>query len=859
MKNTAIENASIEMLELFERVSAEAKIEKKAVTPINKMVYYWTRKPLIVGRAVALACTLDSPVDVERFLRLDTGGRAYKSAPNQAEYARALGRNPSGIKVLDPFSGTGNLAFPATELGLDVTCSDYNPLAHLISRGTLEMPAASDSGLAEEFERAATKIMDEVKEEVGRFYKPHYLAYMWAWCIRCMHCNQRIPLLNQMYLSVKNGVGLKITPTADKNFTVDVVQNMSKKEGRSYTHKRGKVQCISCHNTTDHGSMTQDIAKNRDREMIAIQIQGPGKRGRKYVSPSEDDRIQYRKSVQHFNKNCTRLDVFIPKEKILASHRKRNTLWIYGIETWDKFFSERQLLVLSTLMKKIETFCKESANPHMPALRIYLSMLVAKLVDGYSYGVTWNSSGDKPEHALALRQPRIVFNMAEINPFEKVRSSMRNSISNIAKGIEFCTQRLKTPAACSMGSVTTLEKQRYDIIITDPPYGDDVQYGELSEFLYLWMYRILKDYYDYLPARAPLDEDFCESWGRFGDKKAASEFFERGLKKSFVSISHKLKDDGLLAVFFAHSTIKAWNQLLAALRAGSFRVVSSYALHTESIDNPLARNKASFMSSIVVVCRKITDDASGFIEDVMPDTEDGIEGMLGRIPNDRLLALPITDLLIMVYGRVLESCTRYRTLKSKSGDREPDFELMLSNAQSVVMRLLVSRLTKSSMNTIGPTMAFYILVKVFQNGTATADEMHKITKAYNVEPAALEKSSVVVGNGGGVYRLAHLHKNEMDYPPENVERDNLHQQLCYLARQVDVGKSKSVDSILDSENFRRSTLKQIVRLLLQGINMQKTRGKSLNEDDRNELEVLGTLADTMGVRVEKGGLEDFSK
>ena len=859
MENTAIENASIEMLELFERVSTESKIEKKAVPPINKMISYWTRKPLVVGRAVALACTLDSPKDVERFLGLDTDGRAYKSPPNRAGYTRALGQNPSDIKVLDPFAGTGNLVFPAVELGLDVTCSDYNPLAHLINRGTLEIPAVSDYNLADEFELAVTKITNEVEKEVGEFYKPHCLAYMWAWCIRCTHCNQRVPLLNQMYLSVKGGIGLKLTPTADKNFTADVVKNMSKKEGRAYTHKRGKVQCISCHNTIGYDDMTHDIAKNKDREMVAIQIQGPGKRGRTYTSPSEDDRRHYQKSVQYFNKNHDKLHTFIPNEKILASHGKRNTLWIYGIETWNEFFSDRQLLILSTLMKKIEAFCKKSTSPHTPALQIYLSMLVAKLVDGYSYGVLWNSSGDEPEHALTLRRPSVVLNLAEINPFEKVRGSIRNSASNIVKGMEFCAHRLETPATCSMESVTSPPKRQYDVIITDPPYGGDVQYGELSEFLYLWMHRILKDNYDYLPARAPLDEDFCESQGRFGDKKAASEFFEQGLKKSFVSISRKLKDDGLLAVFFAHSSIKAWNQLLAALRAGGFRVMSSYALHTESIDNPLARNRASFMSSIVVACRKITGNASGFIEDIILDTEDGIEDMLGRIPNDKLLALPITDLLIMVYGKVLESCTRYRTLKGRSGDREPDFEMMLSNAQSVVMRLLVSRMTKSSMNTIGPMMAFYILVKVFQNGTVTANEMLMITKAYNVEPAVLAKSGVLTGNVGGAYRLTHLHKNEMDFPPENVERDNLHQQLCYLARKVDAGKTKSIDGILDGENFRRSTLKQVVRLLLQGINMQKTRGKSLNEDDRNEMRVLGTLADTMGVRIEKGGLEDFSK
>ena len=851
MRKAAIENASVEMLEVFEQVSAEAKREKKAVPPINRMVYYWTRKPLVVGRAVALACTLEKPKEVKDLLELNDHIRAYKSTLDRTKYETLLDTDPANISVLDPFSGTGNLAFPAAELGLDVTCSDYNPLAHLITRGSLEIPVNSDTRLAKEFEDAADAIIKETENEVGQFYTPRNLAYIWAWCIRCTHCGQRVPLLNQMYLSKKRSIGLRFMSTPDKNFTVKIIRNMSNMEGRSFTQKRGKAQCISCHNTTGYDAMTADIAKNKDKEMLAIQIQKPGRQGRDYILPAEDDIKQYHDARQYF-KDHNELFELIPTEEILASHGKRNTLWIYGIKNWSEFYNDRQLLVLSTLVRKIKTFCETSPNPHISILKVYLSFLVARLVNVYSYGVTWNTSADKPEHALSLRRPSIVFNLAEINPFEKVRGSLLNNISNIVKAIEFCT-RLKTPVFCMMESVTTPSHKRYDLIITDPPYGNDVQYGELSEFFYLWIYRILDD--RTLPARAPLDEDFCESQGRFGDKKLASEFFEKGLKKSFVSINTKLKDDGLLAVFFAHSSTHAWNQLLVSLRAGGFRVVSSYAIHTESKDNPLARNKASFMSSIVMACRKVTGSSSGFMEDIIPDMEDRISGTLETIPNDKLLTLPITDLLIMVYGKVLESCTQYRTLKSRSGDHNPDFEMLLSNVQSIIMRLLVVRLTGSGMNTIGPRMAFYILVKVFQGGKVSADDMLKITKAYGIESSALVGSGVVIKNGSA-YKLAYLHKNEMDFPPENVDRDNLHQQLCYLARQVDTGKAKVVDGILDEANFRRTTLKQIVHLLLKSLNMRRNRGDSLDANDRDEMRILETLADIMGVRIE-GGLDAF--
>ena len=213
MRKAVIEDASVEMLRVFERVSNESKIEKKAVPPVNKLLYYWTRKTLIVGRAVALACTLENPKDVEILLGFNKDRRAYRSIPSLGDYKGLLGMEPSDISMLDPFAGTGELAFPSAELGLDVTVSDYNPLAHLIERGSLNIPSSFGIGLVQKFEDAANRIIADTERNVGQFYKSHVLAYLWVWCIRCVHCGQRIPLLNQMYLSKKKKIGLKITPT----------------------------------------------------------------------------------------------------------------------------------------------------------------------------------------------------------------------------------------------------------------------------------------------------------------------------------------------------------------------------------------------------------------------------------------------------------------------------------------------------------------------------------------------------------------------------------------------------------------------------------------------------------------------
>jgi len=848
VKKSVIEDSNIELLELFDIVSEEARKEKNSVPSINKMIYYWTRKPLIVGRAVALTSTLDTIDSVKELLGIFGDKRAFTHLPNHELYQKRLGRNPSKIKVLDPFAGTGNLMFPATELGLDVTCSDYNPLAYLIEKATLDTPKENAKIFSDEFEKIVNKIILETKKEIGHFFKQTHLSYLWVWCITCPHCSQRIPLTNKMWIvkTTSKKIGVRFT-TKNKDFTTELIQNMTESEGKNFTQKQGKAQCISCENTIDYKTMTEDIAKNKDREMIAIQIQK--NKGRDYVLPTEDDKKLYDEAVKFFK---TRLNEFekedlIPHEDIIPSHRREHTLWHYGIKHWNEFFSERQLLVLVTLIQKIK---KISTEKNISNKLIYLSFLIVKLVNGNALGLVWNQARESPEHVLVLRRPSIVFNHVEINPFEKIRGSLSNSMKNITKTIEF-TSRLRNPANCKLESVTEKSNSKYDLIITDPPYGDDVQYGELSEFFYVWIYRILKDTYTNLPSRAPLEEDFCESWGRFGDKKLASQFFEAGLKKSFVSMNEKLKDDGLLVVFFAHSSTEAWNQLLASIREGRFRVVSSYAIHTENTSNVLAIDKTSFMSSIVVVCRKITEDSEEFFEDIIPQVEDNIKIMIEKIPDDKLLTLPITDLLIMVYGKVLEACTKHTILKSRRKDFVPDFETLISDSRSFIMKQLVTKLTHKSMNVVGSRMAFYLLTKIFHRGIITGDNALKIAQTYGVDLSDLEKDNVIK-HEKEIHRLYYLSEIEMNYPADNVDKNNLHQQLCYISYLVETRGAEKISPLLARENFREDNLKQIISLILKSFSLRRNKGESLNPKENKEIEILQILSDIMGLKREEG-------
>jgi putative DNA methylase len=848
MKHSIIEDASIDLLDLFDQVGKEAKIEKNAVPPINKMIYWWTRKPLIVGRLVTLASTLDNVKDVKSLLGLDSRNRAYQYVPEISTYSKIGKLDPKNIKLLDPFAGAGSLAFPAVQLGLDVTVSDYNPLAHIIEKSILDFPSKYDSSLLVDVEKYAKLVIEKTEMDVGKFFKQNHLVYLWCWCITCPHCTQRVPLANQMYIvnTPKNKIGVRFIPK-DKNFTVEINKKISDLEGKKYTQKGGNAICISCKNSIDYKTLTKDISKNKDREMIVIQIQKTT--GREYVIPTEEDKKIYENAKKYYDehKQIFEEEHIIPNE--LIPHDSRSPLKNYGIIKWDEFFDHRQLLVLCTFLRNIKKICDQIEDKeYRGVIATYLGVILAKRVNMAGLGMVWQGSREIPQYVLLLRWPRLVYNFAESNPFVKVTGGFQSILGNVLKGISFAN-RTQNTVKCKLESVTAQTNSQYDIILTDPPYGDDVQYGELSSFFYVWVYRALKTYFPELPLQVPLDEDFCVSVGRFGNKTLAIDFFEKGLKKSFTSMNEKLKDDGLLVVFFAHSSTKAWNLFLESIRESNFKVISSYAIHTENTSNVIAKGKTSFMSSIVVVCRKILEPSEEYFEDIIPKIEDKIKLMLKQIPNEKLLSLPITDLLIMVYGKVLEECTQHTTLKSYQKGFTPDFETLIKDARSFIMKELVGKITGKSMNVIGPRMAFYLLIKTFHRGIIAGDMVNKLTKIYDVTIEKLEKEQVVTKDKNMI-RLFYLNENEMDYSPDNVDKNNLHQQLCYLSYTIDSRGSDKIPGIISKDNFRVDDLKQVVSLLIKNYNLRQNKGESIIVYEEKEMNILKTLADVMDVKVD---------
>ncbi len=659
-----------------------------------------------------------------------------------------------------------------------------------------------------------------------------------------------MPLTNHSWLAKtkeNKRIGIKIIPIEDFSFKIELVNPIEEKQGKVFTQRNGKAICIRCTNSIDYETLAKDISESKDRELIAVVVQDI--KGKAYELATMEDKQDYEDSKNYLMQlwNFYQEQGLIPNEEIKASHQ--NTLWHYNIIKWNQFFGERQLLVMLTLLKNIKEICKEIPNKEdSKMIATYLAFCLCKHIDRNSIGVGWDPTTEVISHALAFRRPTMIYTHAEINPFEKVSGSLFGMLKNITDAITFASLS-KHSCIVRLGSVLHLPTEvenNFDLIITDPPYADDVQYGELSEFFYVWLYRALKDFYPELPLNVPLAEDICVSKGRFGNLRLAKDFYEKAMKESFKKINKSLKDDGLLVLFFAHSSTEAWNLLLEVLRESKFRVVSSYAVRTESILSVLAIGKTSFMSSIIVACRKILEDNTSYFEDLLPVIEDKVKNLLANLTLEHLLELPMTDLLIMTYGKVLEETTQHTVLKSYRADFKPEFENLIKYARDFILKEIVTKLTGRSPNILGSDTSFYIVTKVFYKGILDSNEGLKVAWAYQLNLEDLE-SRQIAKKEAGITKLMFFDEISFDKKPDEIDRNNLHQQLLYLegiaSREGVFGVKRIVSQ---SNNFRIQDLKQIINLLIKSYRMRLNKKEILTGKEDKELKILEGLADTLG-------------
>jgi putative DNA methylase len=219
-------------------------------------------------------------------------------------------------------------------------------------------------------------------------------------------------------------------------------------------------------------------------------------------------------------------------------------------------------------------------------------------------------------------------------------------------------------------SLNKLADEKFDLIVTDPPYRDDVAYAELSDFYYVWLKRALSDgnlearfhgealmYNTQWESLAPQEISYSEGRLKYFGIGDGIDHYRWLLSRAFKRMSSAVKDGGLIVTYFAHSNPKAWIELVeAGWRGAGLMVTGAWALISESGERVMARGKTSLESSIVVAWRARD---GGRVAGYSEARERARQRAREALENAEKIGLGGLDLLLAVMTACLSEFTSY--------------------------------------------------------------------------------------------------------------------------------------------------------------------------------------------------------
>jgi putative DNA methylase len=378
------------------------------------------------------------------------------------------------------------------------------------------------------------------------------------------------------------------------------------------------------------------------------------------------------------------------------------------------------------------------AEDRAKAVTTYLGILVDRMVDRGSSMCRWDSAYTKTQSTFGRPALPFVWDFSETNPFGDASGDMNQAIDWIVKVIEELAE-ISDPAVVARGSALRLSHAdaSFDAVVTDPPYYDNVPYGDLSDFFYVWLRRSIGDLYPehFSSELTPKKSEATALSSRFdGDMKAASVAYEEMMLAAFKEASRVLKAGGPLAVVYAHKTTLGWSTLVDALRRAGFTVSEAWPLDTEFGGRLMSRESAALASSIFLVARKREGAETGSYEDeVRPELE-----KIVRERVDSLWKMGITgaDLVIAAVGAGLRAFTRFYRVEYANGEEVPA-EKFLAEVEGVVLETLLEKIfgmAGSGVAAVDGPSRFYVLWRyAYKAAEMDAGEAIVFTYGQNVE------------------------------------------------------------------------------------------------------------------------------
>lgn len=777
---------------------------------------------------------------IEELVKWENSNNEEVLAQARAEIMKSTDGNPP--PVLDPFCGGGSIPLEAQRLGLEAHGSDLNPVAVLITKALVEIPAKFSNrppvnpdsqkrlthtakwkgahGLADDIRYYGKWMRDEAERRIGNLYPKVQMekgrvatavAWIWARTVKCPNpaCGATMPLVRSFALSTKAGREVGIVPSR-KGGRIGFEVRHVKTAIDEGTVSRNGATCLMCDEHVDLEYVRSEGRAGRLSAQMMVTV-AEGSSGRDYVSADAAQIL-----AASVEESLDAPETALP-EKAIGFR-----VQAYGMSKHRDLFTSRQLLALATMSDLVlearETIRLQAAQfmrddnrriaeggdratAYADALATYLAFCVSAVADDLSTIVTWRSGhGTGATRSTFARQAiPMTWDFAEANPF----AGAAGDLVSAAKAIADVVERLPIGSGEVLQlDAATLMTQRSFLISTDPPYYDNIGYADLSDFFYIWLRRSLKDIFPQLVSTllVPKERELVATPFRFGGSKTkAQQFFENGLAGAFNRMRDVHSADAPLTIYYAfkqseedsldsHAASTGWETMLEALLRAGFSVGGTWPLRTERASRSVSIGTNALASSVVLVCRPRSLSASiatrrQFIAALKADLPDALK----KLQESSIAAV---DLAQAAIGPGMAVFSRYAKVIEADGS-----PMRVRSALQLINQALDEVLSAQESEYDADTQWAVAWFDQFGTSEASFGEAETLSKAKNTSVGGLVESGLLRASKGKVQLIA---REQLDtsWDPTTDRRLTIWEVAQHLIARLKSGGEQSAADLL---------------------------------------------------------------
>jgi putative DNA methylase len=320
---------------------------------------------------------------------------------------------------------------------------------------------------------------------------------------------------------------------------------------------------------------------------------------------------------------------FWPREELphtYMTHHANFAMPRLGYTHWWKFFNSRQLLVHSMLGSAIDSVSESGASQDaVMALHAAAQQYLQNQSTFCHYEVGW----DKLAVTFANSNFRVRLSHLENNFSAPMgRGNWRACVAGVIEGLDWARSPSDTFIDHSTGKSEKVfpgdpivasarvdcasssempfhSAHEFDLVITDPPFGDNIFYSDLSNFFHAWLRLPLRHDYPELfeQTKTPNAQEALAP--RLLSKDEANDYYRIRLTACWAESCRVLKDGGLLAFTFHHSEPAQWAIVLESLFDAGFLLEQTFPIASDEQKGEGGQFGAKGTEyDIIHVCRK---------------------------------------------------------------------------------------------------------------------------------------------------------------------------------------------------------------------------------------------------------------